>query len=379
MDTITGVRRLLAHRRANVVATIVLAIIAVAESISYAREPSSAIVLNLLVIAQLLVTRRYPRTAALAATLVTVAILGDRMTPMTASGTAALLVVDALAVLHRGIVTGVLFAVPLALNAISPLDGSEPGAASFWPLALVAAALVVGEVLRQRRQAIEERDATQLTLAETIRRHATLEERARIARELHDIVAHHLSVISVRAETARVTSPGLSADGRTRFAEIGETARTALTEMRRLLGVLRDDSGVGTERVPQPGLDQLGELVDTARNAGTNVRLILEGSVVDLPEGVDLTAYRIVQEALTNARRHAPGADIDIELHYRPKTLQLRIRDTGPGPATDGHPAGHGLIGMCDRAAMVGGVLKYGAAAEGGFAVEAELPIAGST
>src|SRR5204863_9852385 len=175
----------------------------------------------------------------------------------------------------------------------------------------------------------------------------------------HDMVARHLSMISVQAETARLTSLDLPPDGRKRFEEIGATARDALTEMRRLLGVLRED-GEGADRAPQPGLEQLPNLVDSARDAGANVRLVLQGRAVQLPAGVDLTAYRIIQEALTNARRHAPGADVDVELDYRPDALRLRICDTGPGPA-DAHPTpGHGLIGMRDRVTMVGCALSYG-------------------
>jgi len=204
---------------------------------------------------------------------------------------------------------------------------------------------------------------------------AVAEERARIARELHDIVAHHLSSISVQAETARLTSADLPADGRERFEQIGATARNALTEMRRLLGVLREDAGNGPDRAPQPGLEQLADLVDSTRDAGANVRLVLHGRAVLLPAGVDLTAYRIIQEALTNARRHAPGADVAVELDYRPDALHLRIRDTGPGPAQGRLTPGHGLIGMRDRAALVGGSLTYGCGDGGGFTIEAELPI----
>src|SRR4051812_1332513 len=216
-------------------------------------------------------------------------------------------------------------------------------------------------------------------MAATMREQTALEERARVARELHDIVAHHLSMISVQAETARLTSTDLPADGRERFEQIGATARNALTEMRRLLGVLGQDTGNGADRAPQPALEQLADLVDSARDTGTNVRLALQGRAVELPAGIDLTAYRIIQEALTNARRHAPGADVDVELDYRPDALHLRIRDTGPGPEQENLTPGHGLIGMRDRAAMVGGALSYGPGAGGGFTIEAELPIAAPT
>jgi signal transduction histidine kinase len=218
--------------------------------------------------------------------------------------------------------------------------------------------------------------------------HLARGERARIARELHDVVAHHISVIAVQAETARLTTPGLPDAGAQRFAAIGDTARAGLTEMRRLLGVLREDADLAepdlpglpgpparpsAERQPQPGLPQLGELIDEARAAsGTVVRLIVSGPVTRLDPGVELAAYRIVQEALTNARRHAAGAAVDVELRYAGDALRLRIRDNGPGLA-DRH-TGHGLLGMRERAAAVGGSLQTGPAPGGGFRIEAELP-----
>jgi signal transduction histidine kinase len=198
---------------------------------------------------------------------------------------------------------------------------------------------------------------------------AVLEERARIARELHDVVAHHVSTIAIQADTARLTTPGLPPAAGEQLEAIGDTARDAMTEMRRVLGVLRSEP-VGL--APQPGLDELGALLDAARRAGTPVRLVLEGDVAPLPSGVELTVYRIVQEALTNARRHAPGAGVEVELRYGPDALGVRVRDYGPGPAAGGD--GHGLLGMRERVATVGGSLTTGAADGGGFLVEASIP-----
>lgn len=216
-------------------------------------------------------------------------------------------------------------------------------------------------------------DETQAAMAESVREQTAMEERAAIARELHDIVAHHVSMIAVQSETARLTSPELSADARKRFEAIAATARDALTETRRLLGVLREDADGDAERAPQPGLDQLAGLVDTARDSGPNIRLILQGKVVPLPAGIDLAAYRIVQEALTNARRHAPGADVDVEVTYGEGVLKLRVRDYGPGPAEE-MLTGHGIVGMRDRATIAGGTFACGAADGGGFVVDVELP-----
>jgi signal transduction histidine kinase len=246
---------------------------------------------------------------------------------------------------------------------------------------LAPAAALAGVARRSRGEAIDNRAARQV-IAETLVEHTARGERARIARELHDVVAHHISMVVVQAETARVATPGMPAAGAQRFAAIGDTARAALTEMRRLLGVLREDaSAVAAELRPQPGLTQLNDLLDEAREAaGTGARLIVSGPPAALDPGVELAAYRIVQEALTNARRHAPGAAVDVELRYTAETLRVRIRDNGPGPddragrAGAERPGGHGLPGMRERAAAVGGRLRTGPAAGGGFLVEATLP-----
>ena len=238
-------------------------------------------------------------------------------------------------------------------------------------------------------------DEARTVLTHTLTEHLARGERARIVRELHDVVAHHISMIAVRAETARLTTPGMPPAGAERLLEIGDAARAGLTDMRRLLGVLREDVSADEvgERQPQPGLKQVTALVDEGRGAaGGAVRLIVSGAVTALDPGIELVAYRIVQEALTNARRHAPGAAVDVELRYETDLLRLRIRDNGPGP--DGNPArnhstffspsgpfgrsdagGHGLLGMRERAATVGGSVHTGAAPGGGFLVEAALPV----
>ena len=175
----------------------------------------------------------------------------------------------------------------------------------------------------------------------------------------------------------------MPAAGAQRLLEIGDTARTGLTEVRRLLGVLREDAQAAdpglpdADRHPQPGLQQLNELLDEARDAsGTGTRLIVSGPPATLDPGVELAAYRIIQEALTNARRHAPGAAVDVELHFADDALWLRIRDNGPGPpaAQPVTAGGHGLLGMRERAAAAGGELRIGAAPGSGFLIEATLP-----
>jgi signal transduction histidine kinase len=245
-------------------------------------------------------------------------------------------------------------------------------------LASLAPAAALTGIARQARSEALAHSAARQAVAGTLLEHTARGERARIARELHDVVAHHISMIAVQAETARLATPGMPAAGAQRLLQIGDTARAGLTEMRRLLGVLREDAQLGRERLagdrhPQPDLRQLNELLDEARSAsGAAARLIVSGPPVTLDPGVELAAYRIVQEALTNARRHAPGAAVDVELRYTADALLLRIRDNGPGPArkTDGH----GLAGMRERAAAAGGELQTGAAPGGGFLIEAALP-----
>ncbi|WP_207947088.1 sensor histidine kinase [Actinomadura sp. 7K507] len=253
-------------------------------------------------------------------------------------------------------------------------------------VAALAALITVWTVLVRRRitgrrARAAELDASRRAFENTLLEHTARGERARIARELHDVVAHHISMISVQAETARLAVPGMPAEGAERLLAIGDTARTALTEMRRLLGVLREDAGPGEGREParrpQPGLRQLLDLVDETRDSGAaNVRLILRGSVAVLDPGLELAAYRIVQEALTNARRHAPGAAVDVEIEYLPGALRVGVRDNGPGPAPGAVPAGHGVLGMRERAAAAGGELRTGPGPFGGFLVEATLPSA---
>ncbi len=268
-------------------------------------------------------------------------------------------------------------AVPFLVLAI--VTGAAPGTEA-WVLAVVLAALVpaaawAGVARRWRAEALLHTAAAQ-AIAGTLVEHTARGERALITRELHDVVAHHISMIAVQAETARLTTPGMPASGAQRLSEIGDTARAGLTEMRRMLGVLREDAQAeAADRHPQPGLGQLPGLVDEAReSSGAGHRLIISGAPVTVGPGVGLAAYRIVQEALTNARRHALGAAVDVELRYGDGGLRLVIRDNGPGPQQTVPAGGHGLAGMRERAAAVGGELRVGAATVGGFLVEARLP-----
>jgi len=268
---------------------------------------------------------------------------------------------------------------PFTGLALAGAFGGETRVIVMLMASLGPAAVVAGVASHREATA---RGAVEQAVAGISFEHMARGERARIARELHDVVAHHISMVSVQAETARLTTPGMPELGERRLREIGDTARASLTEMRRLLGVLREDAAgqqparQPAARQPQPGLPQLNDLIDEARKAsGAGVRLIVSGQVTRLDPGVELAVYRIVQEALTNSRRHAPGAAVDVELRYGPDALLLRVRDNGPGGASAG--SGHGLIGMRERAQAVGGELRAGPAAGGGFLVEATLPAAG--
>ena len=383
-------RRLFAGRDGHLALTLVLAVVAALEASLYTPDtydqfpfeqrgdPALAVVLNVLAVAPLLAARRFPLAAAVGTSFFVLVLLASPEASLTLTAIGVLLYTVGQVAARRGLVYGAALTLPFLANAVAPFDGRPARLASVVPLLLVAAAVIVGEAVRQRTEIVAELGATQEAMAVSEREQTAMEERARIARELHDIVAHHLSVIAVQCETARLTSPRLSADARSRFEAIGSTAREALTETRRLLGVLREDVGNGAERAPQPGLDQLPELVDTARDAGARIRLIMQGRAVRLPAGIDLAAYRIVQEALTNARRHAPGADVDVEVSYGDDSLLLRVRDHGPGLENGELEAGHGLVGMRDRATIAGGTFSCGAAEGGGFLVEATLPTAGA-
>jgi signal transduction histidine kinase len=237
-------------------------------------------------------------------------------------------------------------------------------------VALIAS--LIGRRNDSQRRLSEERERTALEQD----RRTVLEERTRIARELHDVVAHHMSLIAVRAETAPYRIEGGMPDTiADEFAAIAAASREALTEMRRLLGVLRSETSPPIQ--PQPGVEDLAELVRAARDAGVEVRLEVP-LTLHVPLALGLTAYRIVQEALSNARRHAAGAPVTIRLSATDGYLVVDVVN-GPGtpttaPGSDTH---QGLVGMRERATMLGGSLRAGPTPDGGFAVHVTLPVDG--
>ncbi|RZU01979.1 signal transduction histidine kinase [Kribbella rubisoli] len=242
---------------------------------------------------------------------------------------------------------------------------------------LSAVAIVVGDLIHTRgqtnRRLAEQETITKAERAERER----LQERARIARELHDVVAHHLSVVVVRADSAPHRLVDVPENVREEFTEIANAARVSLTEMRRVLRVLREpvqQPPMG-ELGPQPGLVELADLVESTRRAGADVRLTGE-----VPTGfdqtVELTAYRVVQEALSNAVRHAPHAAVDVSVKRSGGELEVTVHNTKPpGSPTPAPGSGHGLTGMRERVALVEGTVSAGPTPEGGYLVQAIIPV----
>jgi signal transduction histidine kinase len=239
-----------------------------------------------------------------------------------------------------------------------------------------AAAWVAGFALRAREQQAEAAEVRAVQAEgerETVARIAVAEERARIARELHDVVAHAVSVMVLQVGAVRHKLPDAMAEDRDALRSVERAGRTALAEMRRFLSAIRRE-GDEVEFVPQPGLDGLNGLLAEVGRAGLPARLHVDGEPFPLPRGIDLSAYRIVQEGLTNALKHADASDADVTVRYRPDEVQIEIRDNGAGGvATDG--LGHGLVGVRERVKIYGGEMSAGTAPEGGFVLSTRLPI----
>jgi signal transduction histidine kinase len=248
-------------------------------------------------------------------------------------------------------------------------------------------AWAIGRAVRAPRQHIQllaERAEHLERTREAEVRAALAEERGQIARELHDVVAHHVSVMTVQAAGARRTLERDPDRSREAMEAIEATGRSALTEMRRIVGVLRGPDGkvaAAPGRTPQPGLADLPDLVEQFGTTGLPVELTVTGDAPDLPLGVDLTAYRVIQEALTNTLKHSGGASARVGVRYSPTELAVEVTDTGrgPTPSLNGRRPGHGLLGMRERVAVYGGSLHIGSQPSGGFAVRARIPVDSAT
>jgi signal transduction histidine kinase len=253
----------------------------------------------------------------------------------------------------------------------------SPGDFVFTPI-LFAIGWLAGYALRERAaqaEAAEERATYAEREREAAARIAVAEERARIARELHDIVAHAVSVMVLQVGAVRHKLPQTLEEDRDALTGVEQAGRAALAEMRRLLGAMRHD-GQDLELTPQPGLDGLDSLLQEVGRAGLPVRLHRDGDPFPLPRAIDLSAYRIIQEGLTNALKHARASHADVTVRYGSDELQIEIRDDGRGATTtDG--LGHGLVGIRERVKIYGGEMITGIATGGGFILSTRLPLSG--
>jgi signal transduction histidine kinase len=270
---------------------------------------------------------------------------------------------------------GLVVVVGSAAIIVYKIPGHSTAELFFVPLEF-AISWLAGFALHERAEQAEAAEM-RATLAERERdaaaRVAVAEERARIARELHDIVAHAVSVMVLQVGAVRHKLPAALEEDRDALGRVEQAGRTALAEMRRLLGAMRRD-GDGLDLAPQPGLDGLDSLLEDVRHAGLPVRLHVDGDPFPLPRAIDLSAYRIVQEGLTNSLKHARASHAEVTVHYRPDELEVEVADDGAGvAASDG--LGHGLVGIRERVKIYGGEMSAGTAPEGGFILSACLPL----
>jgi signal transduction histidine kinase len=346
------------------------------QNANYHHAPGLLLLLAFLTCAPLALRTRFPLAAWTASTLAIIAT--SLVVSVSASGYLLVaLLVYSLCLYAVAVRCRPRIVVAVAAVTVVGAGFLEPGAVPEAVL-LAVSPLLIGAVVRQRRSGERQ-------LEEQERRHsgerALLEERQRIARELHDVVAHHMSVIAIQAEAAPYKMADPPPELVESFVDIRASALAGLSELRRVLGVLRTG---GRDTAPQPGLSELDALLDSARSGGVSVTVTSSGIPVPLPDGVDLSAYRIVQEALSNAMRHAPGSHVELRLAYLPGSLTLEICNdaalrAAPVLVASGDRAagggGHGLVGMRERTAMLGGSLAAGPTADGGFRVAAVLPM----
>jgi signal transduction histidine kinase len=330
------------------------------------------------VVLPLLARRRFPFAAPAAVWLVAAVLsfIDGRLVVFTVTASAAGMAAAVLLGNVRNEVQarlGLLIVVGGSAIVVADKPDHATGELVFIPV-LFAIGWLAGFALRERgaqAEAAEERAAQAERERDIASRLAVAEERARIARELHDVVAHAVSVMVLQVGAVRHGLP--EAEDRDALESVEHAGRTALTEMRRLLGAMRSD-GESAELAPQPGLDDLHPLLEELGRAGLPVQLHVEGERYPLPRALDLSAYRIVQEGLTNALKHAQAAEAEVTVRYRAEELELEVRDDGQGSA-DSDGLGHGLVGIRERVKIYGGEMTAGTPAEGGFVLSARLPL----
>jgi signal transduction histidine kinase len=335
-----------------------------------------------IMVVPLFVRRRFPFAAPAAYWLLAagISLVDWRLIPFVTSlfvvGMAAAFLLGNLRTARQAGI-GLAFVLGGSAIVVYEIPGHAASDLVFIPLEF-AVSWVAGFALRERAdkaEAAEERAAIAERERDAAARVAVAEERARIARELHDIVAHAVSVMVLQIGAVRHKLPDQLAEDRDALTDVERAGRTALTEMRRLLAAMRRE-GDEAELMPQPGLDALDSLVLGISRAGLPVQLHVEGDPFPLPRAIDLSAYRIVQEGLTNALKHARASNAEVTLHYRPVELQIEVRDDGQGGSTsDGH--GHGLVGVRERVKIYGGQMSAGTENGGGFVLSTRLPLSG--
>jgi signal transduction histidine kinase len=347
------------------------------------RPDAFSLVLGIVALLSLTVRRRAPVVVLGLATGVCLALTAtgyDISAPAV-----ALLIATYTVAAHRGLATSLPAGAATLMALVGMLISLGAG---FWPTVTNSILFIgvwwLGRSLRLRRAYLDELEARARRLErarEADSRAARTEERSRIARELHDVVAHHVSVMTVQAGAARrilERDPDAVRDALTTIEQMG---RTALGEMRRVVGVLRTEAEpVRGELSPQPGVSDVGELVDHLRETGLQVQLWIEGESRSLSPGVDLAAFRLIQEALTNTLKHAgPQARAWVRIHFTDRHLTVEVEDDGRGLAAGLGQAngsrGHGLVGMRERVALYGGDLRIGPRSGGGFEVRARFPL----
>ena len=335
-----------------------------------------------LVVLALLGRRRFPFAAPAAVWLLAAGLsfLDGRLVGFTATASVAGMVAAFLLGNLRNDTearVGLTIVIAAAAIVVYNNPAHESGELVFIPV-LFAIGWLAGFALRER--SVQAEDAEERALRaererEAAARLAVAEERARIARELHDIVAHAVSVIVLQVGAVRHKLPPSLEEDKQALEGVERTGRAALTEMRRLLGAMRRD-GQDPELAPQPGLDGLESLLEEVGRAGLPVRLHVDGDRVPLPPAIDLSAYRIIQEGLTNSLKHARATQADVTVRYGSDELELEVRDDGRGlTSTDG--LGHGLVGVRERVKIYGGEMSTGTANGGGFVLSTRLPLGG--
>jgi signal transduction histidine kinase len=334
-----------------------------------------------LIVLPLLARRRFPFAAPVALWLLAASVsfvdgwLVTFTFSVTVAGMAAALL---LGHLREDVEARLGLAIVIGAAAIVVYNSPDHAAGEFiFVPALFAIGWLAGYALRERAAQADAAEvrATQAELErDAASRIAVAEERSRIARELHDIVAHAVSVMVLQVGAVRHRLPDALGPDREALQNVEQAGRTALTEMRRLLGAMRED-GEQVDLAPQPGLDRVQSLLDEVRRAGLPVELHIEGEPVRLPPAIDLSAYRIVQEGLTNALKHAHAGHADVTVRYAPDEVQIVVRDDGAGAT--GNDAGYGLAGMRERVKIYGGEMSAGRANGGGFVLHTSLPLPG--